>query len=179
MGRQIDTVTWIRLLRASIVRDHGLRFDPSIKRYDDYHFVCRAHFYCSRIFSMGDRMYVHYRQHGRSIMHTYFAGFFDSILKVCDGLREFYKANDAYSDDAQARLDWACMYLVMKAVRQERLRDASDAEKTTAVDTMLADPRVREAVERVDDKTGEQLFGERYELMRDKRSWELLNAEHL
>jgi glycosyltransferase involved in cell wall biosynthesis len=179
MGRQIDTVTWIRLIRASIIKDHNLRFDPSIKRYDDYHFICRAHFYCSRIFSMGDRMYVHYRQHGRSIMHTYFSGFCGAVLTVCDSLRAFYRDNDAYTDEAQARLDWACLYLVMKAVRQERLHNVSDEEKTQAVSAMLDDPRVRDAIDRVGKQTGAELFGERYELMRDKRSWELLNAEHL
>jgi hypothetical protein len=179
MGRQIDTVTWIRLIRASIITDHGLWFDPSITRYEDYHFVCRVHFYCSGIFSMGDRMYVHYWQHGRSIMHTYFEGFCASVLQVCDSLRDFYRANGAYTDEAQARLDWACLYLVMKAVRQERLREASDEEKIKMVDAMLAEPRVREAVARVDGETGEKLFGERYELIRDKRAWELLNAQHL
>jgi glycosyltransferase involved in cell wall biosynthesis len=179
MGRQIDTVTWIRLIRASIITDHGLWFDPSITRYDDYQFVCRVHFYCSGIFSMGDRMYVHYWQHGRSIMHTYFEGFCASVLQVCDSLRDFYRANGAYTDEAQARLDWACLYLVMKAVRQERLREASDEEKIKMVDAMLAEPRVREAVARVDGETGEKLFGERYELIRDKRAWELLNAQHL
>jgi glycosyltransferase involved in cell wall biosynthesis len=179
MGRQIDPVTWIRLIRTSTIKDHGLWFDPSIKRYDDYHFICRAHFYCSSIFSMGDRMYVHWWQHGRSIMHTYFKEFYHSALQVCDGLRDFYRANDAYTQEVQMRLDWAYLYIVTKAVRQERFRDASDEEKVKMVDAILAEPQVRESVARVDAETGEKLFGERYIFLRDQRSWDLLNAAHL
>jgi hypothetical protein len=179
VGRQIDGTLWIRLVRTSIVQKHGLRFHPSLKIYDDTLLAWQIHACCSRVFSMGDQMYAHYLQNEHSITHSYLPSFLDTVLKICDMLLEFYKANGLYTDDVQTRVNWSRLYLITKAVKQEKFRGGTQEEMTKAVDAVLSDPRVRNAVAQVDSKTGTELFGERYELMRDKRSWELLNAKHL
>jgi glycosyltransferase involved in cell wall biosynthesis len=179
MGRQIDGVMWTRLTRSSIVKDHGLRFEPSLHIYDDTLFALEIHFYCSRVFSMGDRMYLHYRQNEHSVTHSYLPNRFDTVFRFFHMLREFLKANDAYTQEVKTRIDWSCLFQLTKAVKNERFHDVSDEEKIKAVDAILTDPRVRDVVAQVGDGIGEQLLGERYTFLRDQRSWDLLNAAHL
>jgi glycosyltransferase EpsH len=178
-GRQIECSMWLRLVRASMVKEHKLRFDPSVYYGEDYLFCCMIHYYAARVYCMNDRMYYHYRLNDHSMMHGYDPDRLHITFCNLHKIREFSKAVSAYNQEVQTRLDRACLYITTKIVKFERTHDVSKEEKIKIIDGILENPRVRDAIKQVGDETGKQLLGERYVYMRDKRSWELLNADHL
>jgi hypothetical protein len=124
-------------------------------------------------------MYLHYRLHQTSITHSYRSNYLNKHLHPLNVLEKFYKSIGSYTAEIQTRLNWACLHFTTKAVKFERIHDVSADEKAKIIDGILSDQRVRNAIMQVGDEIGEQLLGERYDFMRDKRSLELLNAPHL
>lgn len=174
--RRVNPFIHCRLIRSSLVKDNGLSLNPKLKRSEDYMFLSQVHYYCRRVYSMADQMYLHYRQNEESITHKYVPGYFEMVLEIYSQLKAFAEENHALDKEIEGRLDRMCLYRTFMSIENENLHEVDDKEKNRIVKGFTDNQAVKSAVRRIGFSEGYRLFGKKYLALRFKLTPLLLSA---
>lgn len=164
--RRIFPFLHCRMMRTSVMKDHGLKLNEKLKRSEDFMLLCEFHFFCNKVYSMTDQKFLHYRMNEESITHKYVEDYFGMVRIIYDDLKTFARENKAYSEEFAKRNDRMCLYRTFMAIENENLHRVSDKEKRQNVRSFLRDPLVKGAAGRIGFGDGKKLFGKKYYAMR-------------
>lgn len=164
--RRVNPFVHCRLIRTSLVNDNGIRLNPRLKRSEDYMFLCQVHFFCKRVYSMADQMFLHYRQNVDSITHKYVPNYFNMVMMIFSNLTDFSGEFSALMPDVCERIDRMCLYRTFMSIENENLHEVGINEKARNVREFLKNSTVRAAAKRIGFSDGLHLYGKKYIALR-------------
>lgn len=165
-GHRINPFPHCRLIRTSILRDRGLQLDSKLVRSEDFMLLCKIHFYCTKIFSMEDKMYLHYRQVEGSITHRYVPGYFDMVLRIYDRLIQFAEENNVLNLECKKHIDRMLVYRLLLCVENEFYHSVSKSARIKNLKSFLSHDTIRAAVKSIGLSDGMRLYGKKYLALR-------------
>ena len=152
----------IRAIKTQILRDHGLRFDESLKRTEDYLFLAEAHSYLKDMVVIPEPLSV-YRANTASITHSYTEGYMEMVDTIYDRILTLDIGTGR--DDLVRRADGMYLYRAFVAVDQEIASDKSFGGKIRGIRKILSKERVRTCAAAYKDQ-GKALFGKEFLFLR-------------
>ena len=150
---------WIRAIRAEIIKENGLRFNPNLKRTEDYMFLAEVHAYLEDMVVIGEALSV-YRVNEESITHSYTKGYmrmideiYDSVIKLPLNLSE---------EELVRRADLMYIYRAFVAIKQEIGIDTHVLKKVSNIREIMNNKKLIQSLSR-QYSLSKRIFGKRRE----------------
>ncbi len=151
---------WIRAIKAEIINEHGIRFNPRLKRTEDYMFLAEAHAYLKDMFIIDEPLTV-YRANEGSITHNYTKGYMEMIDAIYDSLiRLPIMVNH---EELVRRADLMYIYRAFVAIEQEIY--SNKEHRLDGIRKILSIKRLRACVKNTGD-IGNAVFGRKFVLLK-------------
>lgn len=122
---RIPPYSCIRLVDRMVLNKENLRFNPAIKRSEDYLFWTQVHFHINSMYLLGDEPLYHYVYNAASITRTYLKGYW----QMCKELYEELARNLPKTSEVQKRLQAMLIQRSLVALHNAAMADKEQFEK--------------------------------------------------
>lgn len=151
----------IRMIKKDLLDEHGLRYDPSIIRSEDYLFTTELHFLIDKLCLITDQVLYHYIDRPGSITNRYVPHYWSMAKAICERLERKLPSMDKVAKGLDAMLIYRSLIALNNASRAgDKAGFRSDME------AILSDSLLFKAIDRLAWRDGYKRFGAYYPLMR-------------
>lgn len=157
---------WIRAFKAEVIQGMKLRFNPELKRTEDYMFLAEAHSYLKSMYVIPDSLTI-YRANENSITHSYTKGYMDMIDKIYDELLGLHL--NISQEELTCRADMMYIYRSFVAIEQEMNSEKNIREKMCGLMSILSKDKLKDCMKNI-GKMGIGVFGKKYLLLTSRSS---------
>jgi len=153
---------WIRAFKKEIIQGGGLRFNPRLKRTEDYLFLAEAHARLQNMLVIDAPLTV-YRANEGSITHNYTAGYMAMIDEIYDAVRKL--PIGVSREELERRADLMYIYRAFVAIEQEIDRRAGN--RFAEVKRIISLDRLGKCIESTSG-IGRKVFGRKFTILQTR-----------
>lgn len=150
---------WIKAFKAEIIQKNGLRFNPRLKRTEDYMFLAEAHSYLKDMFVINEALTV-YRANEGSITHNYTEKYMGMIDEIYDAILEL--PIKVKYEELVLRADLMYIYRALVAIEQEI--NCHQGNRLAGIKRIISSDRLKKCVKNT-SSIGRELFGKKYTIL--------------
>ena len=162
---RIPPYSWIRMINRKVLIETGIQYEDGMIRSEDYHFFVRLQFAVNRICVISKPLY-HYVELKSSITHRYIPNYWKSVQSIYKSLKRYLPVDD----DITNRLNIMLLQRTKVALNNSSMAFDKLHFKREIFE-ILHDEMVSAVIESYTFKTGVQISGAFYILMRCKIYW--------
>ena len=141
----------IRLIRRSVLTEHGLRFDETLRRSEDYHFWVRVNFCICRLYLMSDAYLYYYIMNSQSATHRHIDGYWGGVRRMYESFARTLpdtpqirqREKDMLVQRSVTALSNACFLADAHAASAEMKDILSDEALVSAAGELVGQSRLR------------------------------------
>lgn len=154
--------TWIRMIRADVLKKYHLRFAENIKRSEDYLFAAELHFKIDKLYIIDEPLYI-YIESEDSITVNYVSDYWSMVKFIYQDLQKKLPRELVVSE----KLDLMLIKRSLRAYENARRNPDKEGFKTEIAE-IIKDKDLRQAVKSTSFKDGYDDTGIYFLLMRMK-----------
>lgn len=126
---RIPPYSWIRMIRRDTFEKLDLRFDPKVKRSEDYLLWTQVHFQIKSMYLMADACLYHYVNNAGSITNTYLPGYWAMCKLLYARLKEKLPKDKVVQERIEAMLIQRSLIAIHNAEAADTKQFLQDVEE--------------------------------------------------